>query len=257
MSLILSRNRGGAVTIAPPAGNRRSVQPIRSVIRVVQAPSNNGAQVSSPRQRRRRVRPRGRMAVSVPATSGQARINVQPRFSGSNGRMTVAHSEVLEEVFGSTGFSGVRYAVTPIALPYLKGVAQNFSRYRWLSCRVSFITSSPTSQSGTVGMGATYDGLDLLPNTMSELGSLAHNSIGPVWGPPGTRANTLVFDSSRWSKAWYPYYDGNVSLEDIVSYIPAFLILGKQTQAGSGHEADAGHPGVQGEVCHTFGQGLL
>nr|UHS71547.1 MAG: putative coat protein [Barnaviridae sp.] len=240
MSLIVSRR--GAVQVVPPGapaaqtrrqGNRSAATV--SVVRSVQAPQRQivVAQGTSPRNRRRNRRGRGGVSpptLSVPAAFGRTYASTPIRYSGSAGRLVVTHREVLYNVLGTTAFSFVQLPATVSAMPYLKGVAQNFSRYRWNALRYSFVTASPTSQGGTIAMGATYDGLDSTPESIAEVSALAHGISTPVWSAPGVAACSVTLDCTRWSRPWYSYFDGSVSLEDAVSWVPAFIYLGRQTQ---------------------------
>nr|UHS71573.1 MAG: putative coat protein [Barnaviridae sp.] len=235
MSLIVSRQTRRGNTVVAPASTAvvlRNTQPRRRAALVpvytnsVQPPQ--GGQVSSPR-RRRRNRSRN-YPVSAPSAFGAVVTNTPISFRGSSGKLIMSHREISLPIVGTTGFSWIRYPLVPPQFAYLKGVARNFSRYRWTSLRATFITSSPTSHSGSVGMGVIYDGLGSIPASLGEVGALSHGWTGPVWAPPGTRMATTTLDCSRWSRPWYSYYDGDVSLEDAVSYIPAYLIFGIQTQ---------------------------
>lgn len=241
MPVIVSKRAGGGVTITTPASAnnmqlvrvpRRSQPQQRNqvVVRAVQPPS--GGQVSSSRKRRRNRRSTvGSLAVQRPSTFGGAFMSSQARYSGANGTLVMQHCETGDTILGTSAFSGVAIPMVPNSFPYLKGLAQNFSRYRWRSLSASFITASPTSQGGMVGMGAKYDRLEDSPQNLSELSSMSHGWVGPVWGAPGTRVTTLVFDCARWSKPWYSYFEGpSLPGQDEISYVPAYLVFGKETQ---------------------------
>lgn len=253
MSLIVSR-RGNIV--APGTGNSKAIVLSSSRrSRTRQSGNNNNGASQQPRQqvvlaqvsrsggarrrpRRRRGNGGGITSVQAPSTFGGLFVAGTPAYrgGGSSGSLVVSHRELVTNVIGTTAFNGLRIPMIPSTFPWLDGPARCFSRYRWLSLSVEFITSSPTSQGGTIAMGAAYDGLDALPNSIEEVSSLSHGFSGPVWGPPGVMGR-VVFDPQRWSKPWYSYIPSEpepnrdpISRADEVNYVPAFLLFGRATQ---------------------------
>lgn len=182
-------------------------------------------------RRRNRRRARGSV-LSAPATFGFAQAGGQPRFASSTlGGCTVSHSEIIRSPNGSTAFTGVALAMVPNNFAWLDGLAKNFSRYRWLSLRIDYVTASPTSQGGTIGMGATYDALDALPNSMAEMNALAHSFVGPVWTQPGQTMHSVSYDATRWSRPWYSYTNvSQVPNGAATTAVPSYLLFATQTQ---------------------------
>lgn len=210
-----SRNKRVAVVRPPPAS-----------IVVRQAPSLP-AQVVTLRTPKPRRNSRSEARISAPSAYGSVFQNQPPRFTGAKGSLRISHTEMFADELGTTSFSGVEFPMIPNSFKWLKTLAASFSRFRWIKLEVKFVTNSPTSQGGTVGLGAQYDGLDLVPVDMSEVSQMAHAWVGPVWS---ANSAGLKFDCSKWSKPYYPYNVNPVSLEDAVSYIPAKVFLGIQTQ---------------------------
>jgi len=138
----------------------------------------------------------------------------------------------MGEVLGSSAFSAVYYMLIPQLFPWLAGVAGNFSRYRWKRLEFSFITSSPTSQSGHIAMGAMYDWNDtqVAPNSIQEVAALAHSFLCPVWAPSGGVLGTTRFDTTRWNKPWYSHHQPTTSLEFSDVFVPGWLAVGRHTQ---------------------------
>lgn len=169
--------------------------------------------------------------MSAPATNGaMMRTGGFPRFaSGTNGTVLVSHSELLFTMVGTTGYTSETWPVTPYVLPWLSGVARNFSRFRWRNVRFEFVTSSPTSQGGSVAMGVTYDRAELNPSSLAEVAAMAHSFVGPVWTQPGQTLHSCALDPTRWSKPWYTFgFTGTTADEQ--DYTPAWITFAKQTQ---------------------------
>jgi hypothetical protein len=248
MSLIVSRRgnivspqgTGGQTSISLSGGRRRNNQQ-RGIVRngATRAPQQIivRAAPSSPAGAGRRRRRRGGagglgIPLQAPATFGVSMGGGFPTFRSMNTPGTcgisVSHSEILTTVNGSTAFSGLRIPMVPSVFAWVQGVGVNFSRFRWTSLRADFVTASPTSQGGTIAMGAVYDEADTLPNSIGEMKSLAHSIVAPVWGQPGTVSHSTVFDPSRWSKPWYSFTTANAAAANF--YSPAYLVFGRQTQ---------------------------
>lgn len=196
------------------------------------------AQVGNVQARARTNRRRGRGgggagSMQAPAAYGTPLVGGAPRFrpGGPPGSIVVSHSEIVSSELGTTDFSVFRLGLTPSAFAWTGGVAANWSRFRWRSISFEFVTSSPTSQGGTVAMGATYDRMDQLPNSIAEVRQLAHSCVMPVWSQPASVLHRVVYDCSRWARLYYSVVDGaSIAPGEQQAYIPGYFILGKQTQ---------------------------
>nr|UHS71592.1 MAG: putative coat protein [Barnaviridae sp.] len=183
------------------------------------------------RNARRRV-PNG-VTRSAPASFGSWQLGGAPSFQpGNNGRgsMRVAHTEVVADVTGSSTFVGAVVALVPAYFPWLDGISRCFSRFRWTSLQLRYVSNAPTSESGSVATGVVYDYHEVTtpPTSVGDIMSLAHSSLSPVWSPPGLSEGRTVLDCSRWSKPWYSIHD----LDDLAvadSFVPAWLVIGVQT----------------------------
>lgn len=251
MSLIVSRrgnivaNTGAQRTLVVSGRRRRNNQSGNN-----QGASSNAQQlilrsaqvlpgVAGSRPRRRR-RARGVVtSVSAPATYGGVMVGGRPTYRSSTkeGGMIVSHSEILSSELGTNGFEATRWAMVPSVFPWLEGVAHNWSRFRWLSLSVEFVTSSPTSQGGSVAMGASYDEIDQLPSSIGEMKELAHSCVLPVWSTPGSVPHRVVFDCSNWGRPNYSFLPigtgegpGPVLPDSLQAYVPGYFTFGKATQ---------------------------
>lgn len=190
-----------------------------------------------PRQRNRGVRRRAGAQLSlgtVPSAFSTRLSGGRPIYNGRR-EMVVSNSEVLATLNGTNGFSGNRWAVVPQAFTWLDGIASCFSRYRWLDVRFEFITASPTSQGGSIAMGAGYDVADQQPNSLQEVAAMSHGVLEQVWSGAGGGLE-VVFDCSKWNQSFYSYVkipDAGVPNKEIrgyQAYIPGFLYFGRDTQ---------------------------
>nr|UHS71608.1 MAG: putative coat protein [Barnaviridae sp.] len=241
MSLIVSR-RGNVVSPRagmPPvlvARQPRRVARQRGTQQGARQPTQLIVQAapSTPSGTGRRRRRRAAVSVSAaPIAYGGSMGGGYPAMRASSTPGTcgvvISHTEVIDSINGSTSFSGIRYPMVPAIFSWLNGVGRNFSRFRWLSLKAEFVTASPTSQGGSIAMGAIYDSEDQFPDSITEMMGLAHSHVAPVWSQPGLVSHRTVFDPTRWSKPWYPYGSGGlVGVSD--TYSPAFLLFGRETQ---------------------------
>jgi len=218
--------RPSQVVVAPTRGNRVVVAQSTGPVR----PPGQGLSRSA---RRRRGASNGTSRVSnfaMASAYGQVTsLGGRPNYRTSPmGGIIISHKEVVSTVLGSTAFSSYEMFVIPQAFTWVSGLAQNFSRYRWLRIRYEFVTNSPTSQAGTVAMGAVYDHDDRPPETLAEVQALAHSWMGPVWSPPGSVLGGVEIDCSRMNNMWYPYKNPFEAADS--SNVPALIRIGIETQ---------------------------
>lgn len=160
-----------------------------------------------------------------------------PRTRTSGNALIISHTEALQAVTQSASVTS-RIPLVPAGLPWLRGVAASYSKFRWRRLRVFYLTQVSTNNDGRVAVGFNYDSEDALPADVSALTSLHRASFGPVWsGTQGFdsanpfRPTDLVhcdLDASRASKPWYPYATA-AQLTDAESanpYTPAYLNIG-------------------------------
>jgi hypothetical protein len=224
-AIVVSR-RGGSAGVLVNVGRKGGI----SLNNNNKTKNNGGAtmNVARPVGRARRRGNGGNTGISAayPVTINGGK----PTYGGGQASLTVTHTESLGELLGSAAFAANYYMLIPATFPWLRGVAQNFSRYRWKKLEFSFITSSPTSQSGHVAMGALYDWNDAGKATsIADIHALSHSFLSPVWNGPGP-LGVVRFDPSRWNKPWYSHH---IPTEDFVAsemYVPGWLAVGRHTQ---------------------------
>lgn len=252
MALVLGRRRGLVLQQQAPqqqlvvaAPRRRRNRP-RNAAALVPVNQLNGARlVVSPNRRpqgNRSKQSRGRRAgarqlggMNIGAAYSSVLAGGQPVWQGLDRGVAVSNQELFETMNGTNTFSANRWACVPALFPWLSGVAPNFSRFRWTRLLFEFITASPTSQGGSVAMGAGYDVMDQQPTSLAEISAMAHSQLVEVWNPAGSGCR-VAFDATRWNQPWYsniPIPTAGIPPTEARSYqdyIPGWLYFGRATQ---------------------------
>lgn len=188
--------------------------------------------------------------VTVPSVGGAIYRPRIPRLIGSRNGVTIANTErfavVATAALGAT--ASTRVDITPCNLPWLNGVALNYSKFRWLNLQVYYIPACPTSQFGQLAMGYVYDVNDSIAgNSVFLTQQLYHSVSGPVWagyeGASGLGSNSysiprgalaMTLDTSKLEKPYYKYATlaqiGGMSGPEAGTYIPASVLIA--TDAG-------------------------
>lgn len=185
--------------------------------------------------RRRRNAGSNMQSVQAPATYGNLSLGGAPRILGSPqpGVMRVAHHEVMTNVTGTTAFTSVAFGQNVGVRAWLGGVAQNFSRFRWIRFKVTYITTSSTADRGDVSLGVIYDAIDSLPQNMAEASALANSVTVPVWSSSQQGQCDLVVDCSRQSKPFYNFLSldegATMDPQDLDTFVPFWVLVSKQT----------------------------
>lgn len=167
-----------------------------------------------------------------------------PRLSGLRNGVIVHGTERLDAVL--TLAAGVStFNRTPLIPPFaswLNGVAQNYSKWRWIQLQIYYIPAVPTTSAGSMAFGLEYDDND--PTTGSGVAAvqqLYQAVSGPIWagyeGASGLNSNDfrvpagamcITLDCARLDKPYYRYCDltqfNAMSLTDRSIYSPANVI---------------------------------
>ena len=149
--------------------------------------------VTNPTRRNRRRKPAARddvgftmqRAIQPPTASGAIVGRPSPRFTQLSPRVTlISHTEVVSQPLTSaTDISGSVCDLCPAGFPgWLSPVALNWSRWRWRCLRFIYVPQCPTTLSGTITMGITYDIQDTFPATLDAATQLYGSVTTPYWG---------------------------------------------------------------------------
>ncbi len=182
--------------------------------------------------------------VEVPSAGGAIvrRTNRIPRFINSGESIRVANCEqrIAVTTLALGAFSSVRHFIVPGYLSWLTSVAANFSKWRWLKCRVVYIPTCNTTTTGNLTIGLNYDCADAQPADMIQAQSAYKAVSSPVWAgfngiaalhhptvPDGAVA--IDVDVTRFESKFYRYATsttiGALSSSDKNIYIPVSFDL--------------------------------
>lgn len=207
--------------------------------------NQNNAAVQGGRRRRRRattVATSGRVTRIIAPDQGVIVQRRQiPRFIQGPRSVRVCNTEVLLNIntlaLGAT--SVARVLLMPNSMAWISGVAQNFSKWRWLRVRLVYVPSCSTATSGTFAMGLGYDNQDATGSSLTNVQAMYNSVSCPSWGgadgsgaltgndfPPITPTTVAMdLDVSRLSLPWYPYSSTVPSGIDANQNVPAYVYL--------------------------------
>jgi hypothetical protein len=191
-----------------------------------------------------RVVQRQNLRVTAPVVGGAITVPRVPSVAGSGRGILVENTERLVAL--NTAAAGAvtitRNDLCPASFAWLNGVAQNYSKFRWLMCHIYYLPTCPTSSSGVVAFGLTYDTNDSVVGlTLASVQQVYNSVSGPVWaGFDGTSglnnkspnipqgAMAVPLDASRMDKPWYKYATttqlGAMSAPEQAMYVPASVL---------------------------------
>lgn len=124
-------------------------------------------------------------AQKAPASQSLVTRHVGPVYScKANGSIVVKHREYVRDISGSAAFSTVSLPINPgrvKTFPWLSSLARNYESYLFHKLSFEFVTSSPSSASGTIALAVDYDATDSAPSTKSQLMNYVETVSGAVW----------------------------------------------------------------------------
>lgn len=133
--------------------------------------------------------------VQTPAAKSAVIRPGNNRIYTEGSRVMVCNTEVLVNSVAIAA-AGAAVIVTnpliPSNLPWLNGVAQNYSQWRWRSLTISYIPFCSTSTSGRFGMGLSFDAGDTTASTLAQVLQLDRSVMAPVWGKSGASLEISV-----------------------------------------------------------------
>ena len=158
--------------------------------------------------------------VSMAPIAQGAMVKLRPPMLRSSMDVTIlSHCELSTELAVTDSIVVSSELVMPFTVgTWLRGVAQNWSKYAWVAIRYTYLPSCPTTTSGAIHMGFQYDMADTLPVSVNQLSNLKGYVTGPVWeGQSGlcfvnnskcsdtSRAITIALDTNEVSEKRYPF----------------------------------------------------
>lgn len=175
--------------------------------------------------------------VRAPVTQGGISRNSMPTMSASGASLRITHCEPFQsQGLTATGtLNTFTTAMIPAVMPYLNGIAGNFGKWRWVRCLVFYVPSCPTSTSGEMAMGQSFDRQDAAAFTYLQCASLNGGVSFPPWagGPPfGPGSVSTFIDCSRFDKPRYAYTSittfSALTSSDQNNYCPVTLAFASQ-----------------------------
>nr|UHS72215.1 MAG: putative coat protein [Tombusviridae sp.] len=154
------------------------------------------------------------------ATGGIFTRRVTPRLSTVGDRTLVYNCEVVNNFTTNAlgTFNTTRIPLHTAQPLWLAGVADNFSKYRWIAMRAIYIPSGPTINPGTFVFNLGYDYGDNAPASLNAAQSNYKAVSAPLWGgyggsellsvslstKPPSNSVVLDVDVTRFPLVWYP-----------------------------------------------------
>nr|WRQ65452.1 structural protein [Tolivirales sp.] len=142
---------------------------------------------------------------SVPAAAG---FQVPRGFSmKQNGDViSISRCELWSEIQAGTteNFTApATHPLIPARLDWLKGIAQNFSKWRWRSLSFKYAPTTSTTTSGGFGRGFGYDMAEATPAALATVAAFDQFRMAAFWA--ADTDNGIVADIGRFSRDWYPF----------------------------------------------------
>lgn len=180
--------------------------------------------------------------VVAPTSGGVVTRPIIPRFSNRGDSTIVRNCEILNnQILAAAGaFNTTNSALIAAAPSWLAGIADLYSKYRWLSCELIYIPKCPTTTSGSIAMAFTYDRNDAAPTTRAQL-SQSYKAINfpPYAGYDGAAylnsnrgsgtAIAIQLDITKLDKPWYPTISSGgfaaLGVLDQNQFCPASLVV--------------------------------
>ncbi|AAA46567.1 ORF [Southern cowpea mosaic virus] len=181
----------------------------------------------NPPRRKRRAKRRAaqvpkptQAGVSMAPIAQGTMVKLRPPMLRSSMDVTIlSHCELSTELAVTDTIVVTSELVMPFTVgTWLRGVAQNWSKYAWVAIRYTYLPSCPTTTSGAIHMGFQYDMADTLPVSVNQLSNLKGYVTGPVWEgqsglcfvnntkcPDTSRAITIALDTNEVSEKRYPF----------------------------------------------------
>lgn len=141
--------------------------------------------------------------------------------------ITVRKCEVFSLARAGTAedfYTPAANALVPSNVPWLTGVAANFSKWRWRRLAIKYTSTVGTTTSGLIGRGFGYDMAELPATAFVQVAAFDQFKAGPIWA---SWDEPIVMDTGRFSRDWYPYIGTgaftSLSANDQNVYSPGYL----------------------------------
>jgi len=122
--------------------------------------------------------------VSVPQSQGSLMKITSPLQETRFGSSRIRHREPLGPLIGNIGFSLVQYSINPgiaATFPWLSTQASGYESYKINRCRLEFLTSAASTQTGVVAIAPDYDSADNPPTSLTQVEQMQNCYRGLSW----------------------------------------------------------------------------
>lgn len=184
--------------------------------------------------------------ITAPIGGGTVIGNPKPMIRTRNDSVVVANTEVFNSINTSAASAtGMNQALIPSSFAWLNGIAQNFSKFRWVEFELIYIPSCPTTTSGGLTLAIMYDTADSVPATRLAASASYHSTSAPYWAgwegasslsqhsSMGFRVKkggevSMAVDVRRVGRPWYNYltaanYAAQTGIDRTI-YSPGFAV---------------------------------
>jgi len=153
--------------------------------------------------------------------------------TGDRNRVIIRNCEVLVDTvsLAAAGAATIaRKPLIPTTFSWLGGASSSYGKYRWIRLKISYIPFCGTGTSGRYAMGLVSDAGDTAPSVLSNVISLDHGVLSPVWGG-GSSSVDVTVDVTKFSLKNYPWislagYGALSTASDRNSFCPSELFYG-------------------------------
>ncbi len=122
--------------------------------------------------------------ITAPVAKSNTFSKREPRLVASGKRLVVSHSEIMFSLTGSTSGAFYTLSMNPgngDMFPWLSGIAQHYTYYRFIKLRFRYIPAVATSTAGTVAMAVDYDANSTPIDNPAIMATLASYQESPTW----------------------------------------------------------------------------
>lgn len=122
--------------------------------------------------------------VSVPAAGAAITRRTRiPRIMSQGVRTIVCNTEAVNtaDVTNTLAYATFGIPMGAFRYPWLAGIAQNYSKWRWLKLRYVYVPQCPTTTNGQVILSLSYDHTDANPANAAAQQQMYHAITSPFW----------------------------------------------------------------------------
>lgn len=113
-------------------------------------------------------------------TGKRTRMSVRTRRGRPGSPRPAATIRSAEKLAGIPASGIARFGLQASAFPWLKTIAVNYERYKFRSLTLRYVSSAPSTLTGTVAIAFAHDPYNGIPTKLDSLESMPQVSLGPA-----------------------------------------------------------------------------